>query len=100
MGFLYETSSIMSSGGLGGLGAVYCPLDAEFIANGKKLFLQAMHLKDSIVTNIVINDSIFSAEKKQRFNDVLSTILDRLLKWDAANDISVSDLLNGLYPHD
>ena len=96
MGFLYETASIMSSGGLGSLGAVYCPLEAEFNANGKKLFLQAMHLKDHIVTNIVINDSIFSAEKKQRFNDVLSTILDRLLKWDAANDIPVSDLLKGL----
>ncbi len=60
------------------------------------LFLQSMHMKDAIVTMIVINDSIFSDEKKKQLNDVLSTILDRLLKWNAAEDITLAELLKGL----
>ena len=92
----YETASIMSSGGLGALGAKHLELPDNRMnkINSRSLALQVMDTPQAIMPLLMFNETIYSKEKVEHVRNTFTEILDRLLNMEDTAKFQVTEILN------
>ena len=93
---VYETASIMSSGGLGALGAKHLELPDNRMnkINSRSFALQIMDTPQAIMPLLMFNETIYSKEKVEHVRNTFTEILDRLLNMEDTAKFQVTEILN------
>ena len=89
----YETAEIMSANNIGSIGGTRLGVESHGPVNSRSLAFQIIENSDAIIPLLMFNQAIYSEEKISRTIDVFSDLLDRIIKTEDPNQITVSQLV-------
>ena len=91
---VYETSSIMSSGGIKDLGGKSAEIEAHRDAAIRSMAVQIMDTPQAIVTILAFSPNIYTSEKKNLVVNEMDKIVRRMLDADDPSRLPVKEILS------
>ena len=92
----YETAEIMSTSDIASIGGTRLNVESHAPINSRSLAFQIIETPDGIVPNLMFNTALYSEGKIRRTLEVFAALLDRMLSADRPEDITLSQLTEGM----
>ena len=89
----YETAAIMSGSSIGSIGGTRLNVSSQAPVNSRSLAVQIIENTDGIVPYLMFNQALYSEEKISRAVEVFSELLDRILKADYPEQLTLRQLM-------
>ncbi len=89
----YETSDIMSGSSIGSIGGTRLDVQSHAPINSRSLAVQIIEGTDGIVPFLMFNQALYSEKKIEGTVNLFSRLLDRILKAEDPEAITISQLV-------